>query len=183
MLDVRALVHAEEAQRLLIRDPVAIDQPLDLGRRDAGKLAFIGVKRAEAGGVGSARERAEGVDQRLRFRVERLGAHALLALAKPASEHQPQRGVALLAGLDPFFLGEVLGQHAPAVAVRAGAVHGADRARERLDMVEILPGVSAQACRAAGGLRSTPDRRDGRAWRGRRPWRRLRLETVMLASL
>ena len=50
----------------------------------------------------------------------------------------------LLARLDAFLLGEILGEHAAAVAVRAGAVHGADRARERLDVVEILPGVSAQ---------------------------------------
>ena len=50
----------------------------------------------------------------------------------------------LLAGLDPLLLGEVLGQHAAAVAVRAGAVHRANRARERFDMVEILAGISAQ---------------------------------------
>ena len=31
MLDVGALVDAEEAQRLLVGDPVALDQPLDLG--------------------------------------------------------------------------------------------------------------------------------------------------------
>ena len=50
----------------------------------------------------------------------------------------------LLAGFDALFLGEVLGEHPAAVAVGAGAVHRAHRARERLDMVEILPGVSAQ---------------------------------------
>ena len=50
----------------------------------------------------------------------------------------------LLAGFDALFLGEVLGEHAAAVAVRAGAVHRADRAREGLDMMEILPGIIAQ---------------------------------------
>ena len=44
----------------------------------------------------------------------------------------------------PFFLGEVLGEHAAAVAVRAGAVHRAHRARESLDMMEILACVGAQ---------------------------------------
>ena len=50
----------------------------------------------------------------------------------------------LLAGFDALFLGEVLGQHPAAVAIRAGAVHRAHRAREGLDMVEILPGIGAQ---------------------------------------
>ena len=50
----------------------------------------------------------------------------------------------LLAGLDPLFLGEILGEHAAAVAVRAGAVDRAQRARERFDVMEILPGVIAQ---------------------------------------
>ena len=44
----------------------------------------------------------------------------------------------------PFFLGEVLGEHPAAVAVRAGAVHRAHRAREGLDMMEILAGIGAQ---------------------------------------
>jgi hypothetical protein len=44
----------------------------------------------------------------------------------------------LLAGLYPLFFRQILGQHAAAVAVLAGAVHGADHARERFDMVEIL---------------------------------------------
>ena len=50
----------------------------------------------------------------------------------------------LLAGFDPLLLGEVLGEHPAAVAVRAGAVDRAHRARESLDMVEILPRVGAQ---------------------------------------
>ena len=68
MLDVGALVDPEEAQRLLVLDAVAVDQPFDLGAGDAGELAFVGVKRAEAGGVGLPRQAAEGVDQRLRLR-------------------------------------------------------------------------------------------------------------------
>ena len=59
----------------------------------------------------------------LRLGVERLAANGLLRLANPAGEHHPQRRMVLLASLDAFFLGEVLGEHSAAVAVRAGAVH------------------------------------------------------------
>ena len=48
MLDVGIFMDPEEAQRLLVADAVAVDQPLDLGAGDAGELAFIGVKRAQA---------------------------------------------------------------------------------------------------------------------------------------
>ena len=150
MLDIGALVDLEEAQRRLVGDAVALDQAFDLGRGDARELAFIGIERAEARRVGLARQAAEGVDQRPRLGVERLLAHRVFTLAKPAGEHHPQARMVLLAGLDALFLGEVLGQHAAAVAVRAGAVHRADRAREGLDMVEILPGIVRAACRAAG---------------------------------
>ena len=48
MLDVGIFMDPEEAQSLLLADPVAVDQALDLGAGDAGELAFIGIKRAEA---------------------------------------------------------------------------------------------------------------------------------------
>ncbi len=67
MLDVGAFMDPEKAQRRLVGDTVAVDETLDLRRRDAGELAFIGVKRAEPGRVGLARQAAEGVDQRLRL--------------------------------------------------------------------------------------------------------------------
>ena len=51
----------------------------------------------------------------------------------------------LLSGLKAFFLGKIFGKHAPAVAVRTGAVNGADGARESLDMMEILPRIIAQS--------------------------------------
>ena len=115
--------------------------------------------------------------------IERLGAHRLFALAKAAGEHQPQGGVVLLAGFDAFFLGEVLGEHPAAVAVGAGAVHGADGLRERLDMVEILPGIGAQRVERQAAL--GPRLVEGMLEHGalRRPWRRLPLKRVMLASL
>ena len=144
MLDIGGLVDAEEAQRLLVRDPVALDQALDLGCGDPRELAFIGVERAQAGRVGLARELAKRVDQALRFGIERLAAHARFALTEAAGEHQPQGRVILLAGFDSLFFGEVLGQHPPAVAVRTGAVHRAHGARKSFDMVEILAGVSTK---------------------------------------
>ena len=48
MLDIRAFVHAKEAQSLFVADPVAVDQPFDLGARNRGELAFLGVQGAEA---------------------------------------------------------------------------------------------------------------------------------------
>src|SRR5690348_7442954 len=50
----------------------------------------------------------------------------------------------LLAAFDALLLGEILGQHPAPVAIVAAAVNGADGAREGLDMMEILPGISAQ---------------------------------------
>src|SRR3954453_18736068 len=81
MLDVGRFVDPEETQRLLVANPVAVDQPFDLGAGHRGKLALIGIKRAQPRCVGAARERAEGVDQYLGFGVERLAANPPLGLA------------------------------------------------------------------------------------------------------
>src|SRR5207253_10498065 len=62
MLDVGALVHPKEAQRLFVLDPVALDQAIDLRRGDCGELAFIGIERAKARSVRAARQLAESVD-------------------------------------------------------------------------------------------------------------------------
>src|SRR5690242_5625258 len=126
MLDVGALVDAEEAERLLVGNSVAFDQPFYLRAGDARELTLVSVKGAKASRVRLARKLAEGVDQRLRLRVQLLSAHAVLAFAEAAGEHHPESRVILLAGLDALLLGEVFGEHAPAVAVRAGAVNGAD---------------------------------------------------------
>src|SRR5690349_23742399 len=111
MLDVRALVDAEEAERLLVLDSVAVDQSFDLRRGDCRELALIGIERAKAGSIGAARELAEGVDQRLRLWVEHLRAHVRLTLTQAAGEHQPQARMVLLAGVKPLFLGEILREH------------------------------------------------------------------------
>src|SRR5205809_8037110 len=50
----------------------------------------------------------------------------------------------LLAGLETFLLGEILGEHPASFAIGAGAVHRANRAREGLDMMEILTRIIAQ---------------------------------------
>jgi len=47
-----------------------------------------------------------------------------------------------------LFLGQVLGQHAAAFAIGAGAVDRAHRARESLDMVEILARIGTQRVEA-----------------------------------
>ena len=145
MLDVGAFVHAEEAQSLLVVDAVAVDQAFDLGAGNARELALIGVERAQARRIGTARQLAEGIDQRLRFGIELLRAHRRLSLSpRPQANISHRRRMVLLARLDALFLGKILGEHAAAVAVRAGAVHRAHRAREGFDMMEILPGVGAQ---------------------------------------
>ena len=47
----------------------------------------------------------------------------------------------LLARIEPLLLGEILGEHSASVAVLARAVHRAHRAREGLDVMEILTRV------------------------------------------
>ena len=42
MLDISALVHAEETKGRFVGDPVAVDEALNLRRRHPGKLALIG---------------------------------------------------------------------------------------------------------------------------------------------
>src|SRR4051812_26296675 len=110
MLDISALVDAEEAERVLVADAVAIDQTLDLGAGDTRKLAFISVERAQPGGIRPPRQLPEGVDQRLGLSIELLLADPALGLAEAAGEHQPQGRMVLLAGFDAFFLGQILGE-------------------------------------------------------------------------
>ena len=144
MLDVGTLVHTEETQRLLVADPVAVDQSFDLRAGDRGELALVRVKRAEPRSVRPARKPAERIDQRLRLGIEALRTHRLLTFAEPAGEHQPQACVVLLAGFDPLFLGKILREHPAAAAIGAARVHGADGLRKRLDVVEILPRIGTQ---------------------------------------
>ena len=54
MLDVGDLVDAEETEGFFVVDCVAVDQAFDLRAGDTGKLAFVGVKGAETGGIGLA---------------------------------------------------------------------------------------------------------------------------------
>ena len=69
VLDVGAFVHAEKSQRLLVGDPVAIDQPFDLGARNRRELGFISVERTEPRCIGATRKPPERLDQRLGLRV------------------------------------------------------------------------------------------------------------------
>jgi hypothetical protein len=89
MLEVGALMDPEEAQGRLVGNSIAVDEAFDLGAGDARELAYVGGMRAKTRGLGLARQRAEGSDQRLRFRVETLRSDRILALAETASEHHP----------------------------------------------------------------------------------------------
>ena len=105
MLDVGSCVDAKKAKGILVGDPVAVDQPFDLGGGDARKLRFVGVERAQAGRLVAARLPPEGVDQGRGLGIELLGADRRFVLAKAAGEYQPQGRMVLLATLDALFLG------------------------------------------------------------------------------
>lgn len=68
MLDVRTFVHAEEAQSLFIGNAVAVDQTLDLGAGNSRELTLIGVERAQARRIGTARQLPKRIDQRIESR-------------------------------------------------------------------------------------------------------------------